>query len=138
MSKNNPEIKGYCDPSFEIVKNTFTDNFIHRNELGASVCVFKDGEKVVDLWGGYKDFDKLDLWEEDTIVLMNSVAKSICSISVHILADRGLIDLNSPVCNYWKEFGQAGKENITVANVLGHECGAIFSDTAKPSDWYSY
>ena len=42
------------------------------------------------------------------------------------------------MCNYWKEFGQAGKENITVANVLGHECGAIFSDTAKPSDWYSY
>ena len=40
MSKNNPEINGYCDPSFEIVKNTFIDNFIHRNELGASVCVF--------------------------------------------------------------------------------------------------
>ena len=59
MSKNNPEIKGYCDPSFEIVKNTFIDNFVHHNELGASVCVFKDGEKVVDLWGGYKDFDKL-------------------------------------------------------------------------------
>ena len=103
MSKNNPEINGYCDPSFEIVKNTFIDNFIHRNELGASVCVFKDGEKVVDLWGGYKDFDKLNLWQEDTIVLMNSVAKSICSISVHILADRELIDLDSPVCNYWCE-----------------------------------
>ena len=138
MSKNNPEIKGYCDTKFEKVKNTFMDNFVHHNELGASVCIFKDGEKVVDLWGGYKDADKLELWEEDTIVLMNSVAKSICSISVHILSDRGLIDLNSPVCNYWKEFGQAGKENITVANVLGHECGAIFSDTAKPSDWYSY
>ena len=138
MSINDPKINGYCDSNFEEVKNIFSENFVKRNELGASVCVFKDGEKVVDLWGGYKDHDKSELWQEDTIVLMNSVAKSICSISVHILSDRGLIDLNSPVCSYWEEFGQAGKDNITVANVLGHECGAIFSDTAKPGDWYSY
>ncbi len=138
MSKNEPIIDGYCDSKFEDVKNVFTENFAHRNELGASVCVFKNGEKVVDLWGGHKDSNKSELWEKDTIVLMNSVAKSICSISVHILSDKGLINLNSPVCDYWREFGQAGKENITVANVLGHECGAIFSDTANPSDWYSY
>ncbi len=138
MYKSDLQIKGYCDTNFEQVKSIFTENFTLRNELGASVCVFKDGEKVVDLWGGYKDSDKLELWEENTIVLMNSVAKSICSVSVHILADRELIDLESPVCAYWEEFGQAGKENITVANVLGHECGAIFSDTAKPGDWYSY
>ena len=138
MSKSDPQINGYCDTNFEQVKNIFTENFALRNELGASVCIYKDGEKVVDLWGGYKDKDKSELWEENTIVLMNSVAKSICSISVHILSDRGLIDLNSPVCSYWEKFGQAGKENITVANVLGHECGAIFSDAAKPGDWYSY
>ena len=133
-----PEINGYCDVKFKKVKDTFIENFEKRNELGASVCVYKDGEKVVDLWGGHKNLEKTSLWNEDTIVLMNSVAKSICSISAHILADRGLINLDAPVCNYWEEFGQAGKEKITVAHVLGHQCGAIFSDMAKPSDWYNY
>jgi len=138
MSKNEPQVSGYCDSKFEQVKEIFIQNFEQRNELGACVCVYKDGEKVVDLWGGYKDLQKTNLWDENTIVLMNSVAKSICSISAHILSDRGLIDLDAPVCNYWEEFGQAGKEKITVAHVLGHECGAIFSDSANPSDWYSY
>ena len=138
MSNKEPLVSGICDSKFEQVKETFIKNFTQRNELGASVCVYKDGEKVVDLWGGHKDHEKTSLWNENTIVLMNSVAKSICSVSAHILSDRGLIDLDAPVCNYWEEFGQAGKEKITVANVLGHECGALFSDSANPSDWYSY
>ena len=138
MTTNGPEVNGYCDDKFKQVRDTFIENFEKRKELGASICVYKDGEKVVDLWGGHKNLEKTITWNEDTIVLMNSVAKSICAISAHILADNGLIDLDAPVCKYWEEFGQAGKEKITVAHVLGHQCGAIFSDKAKPSDWYNY
>ncbi len=131
-------IEGYCDPAFSAVKETFRENFASRHEIGAAVCVYKGGEKVVDLWGGHKDRDRAQPWKEDTIVLMNSVAKSICALAVHVLADRGKVDLDAPVATYWPDFAQNGKEETLVRHVQGHECGVIFSDSAKPGDWFDY
>ena len=100
--------------------------------------MYKDGEKVVDLWGGYRDEARTQLWTQDTITLMNSVAKSMCALAVHILTARGEVDIDAAVADYWPEFSQNGKEGILVRHVLGHQCGAIFSDTAKPGDWFDY
>ena len=58
MSKNEPQVSGYCDSKFEKVKEIFIQNFTQRNELGACVCVYKDGEKVVDLWVVIKIYKK--------------------------------------------------------------------------------
>ncbi len=79
-----------------------------------------DGEAVVDLWGGYRDADKKQLWQEDTLVCTMSVSKGISATCAHILIDRGALDSHEKVAAYWPEFGQAGKENITVRDVLGH------------------
>ena len=65
-------IHGTVAPSFERVKETFIENFNSRKELGAACAVYKDGEKVVDLWGGYRDYKTKALWEEDTMVLVFS------------------------------------------------------------------
>ncbi len=138
MSQSDIPVGGYCDPAFSAVEETFRENFATRGEIGAGVCVYKDGEKVVDLWGGHCDEARTQVWTEDTIVLMNSVAKSICALAVHVLADRGQVDLDAPVAEYWPEFAQNGKEGILVRHVQGHECGAIFSDSAKPGDWFDY
>lgn len=138
MSQNDIPVGGYCDTAFATVEETFRENFAKRGEIGAGVCVYKDGEKVVDLWGGHRDEARTEPWTEDTIVLMNSVAKSICALAVHVLADRGQVDLDAPVAEYWPEFAQNGKEAILVCHVQGHECGAIFSDSAKPGDWFDY
>ena len=62
MSEVSYNISGKCDPSFEQVKNVFIENFNARDELGASVCVYKDNEKVVDLWGGYLESSKNSAW----------------------------------------------------------------------------
>ena len=131
-------IEGYCNPPFAVTEETFRENFASRGEIGAGVCVYKDGEKVVGLWGGYRDEARTQLWTQDTITLMNSVAKSMCALAVHILADRGEVDTDAAVADYWPEFSQNGKEGILVRHVLGHQCGAIFSDTAKPGDWFDY
>ena len=106
MSKHTAEVQGYCDPDFIAVKETFQDNFNSRNEIGAGVCVYKGNKKVVDLWGGHRDEEQTLTWTKDTITLMNSVAKSICALAVHVLVDRGLVDLEAPVATYWPEFGQ--------------------------------
>jgi CubicO group peptidase (beta-lactamase class C family) len=135
---DNIRIEGTCSPEFAAVRSAFEDNFRRRGEIGSSVCVYKDGEKVVDLWGGHKDREQQVPWENDTIVIMNSVAKSMSAICVHILIDRGLIDFDAPVATYWPEFAQAGKESVLVRHVLSHTDGVIFSDAAPEGSWWNW
>jgi CubicO group peptidase (beta-lactamase class C family) len=131
-------IDGMSDPAFAAVRETFEDNFRRRNEVGAAVCVYQDGRKVVDLWGGYKDMERTVPWRPDTIVIMNSVAKSMCALCVHMLIDRGKVDFDAPVARYWPEFAGAGKHGVLVRHVLSHTCGVIFCDHAPPGSWFDW
>lgn len=117
------EINGFCDPRFSRVAEEFERNFQERGELGASVCVTLEGETVVDLWGGTAREETGMPWEENTISLVWSCTKGATALCAHILASRGLLDLDAPVAKYWPEFGQAGKENIPVRMLLNHQAG---------------
>ena len=116
-------VSGKCDPKFERVREEFERNFKEREEVGASVCVTLDGETVVDLWGGTADVDTGKPWKEDTVSVVFSSTKGATALCAHILASRGLLDIDAPVVKYWPEFGQAGKENITVKMLLNHQAG---------------
>jgi CubicO group peptidase (beta-lactamase class C family) len=131
-------ISGSCDPAFASVREAFADNFRRRGEIGAAVCVYKDGKKVVDLWGGHKDTARTEPWRDDTIVIMNSVAKSMSSLCMHILIDRGKVDFDAPVADYWPEFAQAGKAGVLIRHILSHTCGVIFCDHTTPGSWYRW
>lgn len=132
-----PEVRiyGECDPSLSHVKGIFADNFTNRGELGAAVCVYRDGERVVDLWGGHLDWERTEPWQADTIVCMASVTKSMTALCLHILIERGEVDLDAPMARYWPEFAQAGKAGITVQQSLGHYDGVIYNDASRPGDW---
>ncbi|MEX1148137.1 MAG: serine hydrolase domain-containing protein [Sphingomonadales bacterium] len=136
--ENTLSISGTCDPAFAVVRQTFEDNFRQRDELGAAVCVYKDGQKVVDLWGGIADRETGQLWAADTIVCMMSVGKSMAALSVLMLVDRGVIDLEAPVARYWPEFGQAGKEAITVRTLLTGKAAVLYADQAPDGSAYDW
>lgn len=138
VSNETIPIHGDCAAEFVAVKTAFERNFTSYGELGAAVCVYFDGKKVVDLWGGYRDLDRKLPWEKDTIVIMNSIAKSMSALCVHILIDRGEIDFNAPVAKYWPEFAQAGKNKVLIRHVLSHTCGVIFCDTATTASIYRW
>lgn len=114
---------GQCDPKFERVREEFERNFKEREEVGASVCVTLDGETVVDLWGGTAAVDTAKPWNENTVSVVFSSTKGATALCAHILASRGLLDIDAPVVKYWPEFGKAGKENITVKMLLNHQAG---------------
>ena len=138
MSVVDIQVEGGCHSDFSSVEETFRENFASRSELGAAVCVYKDGEKIVDLWGGHRDEARTQPWTEHTIVLMSSIAKSMSALSVHMLVDRGQVSLDEPVARYWPEFAQSGKENILLRHTISHQCGVIFCDAAKPGDFFDY
>ncbi|MEU0050455.1 serine hydrolase domain-containing protein [Streptomyces sp. NPDC006309] len=117
------KIHGYCDPRFSAAREAFEENFRERGELGAAVAVTVAGETVVDLWGGWADAARTRPWERDTVVNVWSTTKGPVALCAHILADRGLLDLDAPVASYWPEFAAAGKEKVLVRHLLSHRSG---------------
>jgi CubicO group peptidase (beta-lactamase class C family) len=116
-------IGGSVQPGFEDVREEFRVNFARRGELGAACAAYVRGEKVVDLWGGYRDASRQERWEEDTLVLVYSTSKGMAAIAVALAQSRGLLDYDERVATYWPEFAQNGKAEITVRQLLSHQAG---------------
>lgn len=123
-------IGGEVAPGFEGVRDAFVRNFTDHGEVGAGVSVYHRGEKVVDLWGGMAHPDTADPWREDTLVLVFSTTKGMTAACAHVLADRGELDFDAPVTEYWPEFGQAGKQGVPVSWLFCHKTGLFDIDGA--------
>jgi len=117
------ELNGHCDAKFARVQDAMVQGLTTGGDIGASLCVNIDGENVIDLWGGWRDLEHTAPWSEDTIVAVFSASKTVTSLAVLMLVDRGQIDLNAPVARYWPEFSQNGKEQVLVRHLLGHTSG---------------
>jgi CubicO group peptidase (beta-lactamase class C family) len=116
-------IDGWVDPGFGPVHEAFQVNFDEGLEDGAAFSAYHRGRKVVDLWGGVADTTTGRPWEEDSLVLVYSTTKGATAMCAHKLAEQGALDVDAPVTKYWPEFGQAGKEEVTVAHLLSHRAG---------------
>jgi CubicO group peptidase (beta-lactamase class C family) len=116
------EVGGHVEPGFEAVRDAFADNFTERGEVGASYAFYVEGTKVVDIWGGVRN-DTGAPYDDQTLQIVFSSTKGATAACAHLLAQRGLLDIDAPVGTYWPEFGQAGKEHIPVRWLLSHQAG---------------
>ncbi|MYB22068.1 MAG: beta-lactamase family protein [Chloroflexi bacterium] len=116
-------VQGYCDTRFAAVREQFQQNFVDRSETGAALAVTLDGDLVIDLHGGWTDAKHTKPWAADTIVCCYSVGKAICAILSWRLAERGELDIDRRVADYWPEFAQNGKADIPVRWILTHQSG---------------
>ena len=108
----------------------FRENFEKFGELGAAVSIWQDGKPVVDLYGGFCDARREEPWEADTLVLIWSATKGIGSACLlHVLQERR-IGIDRTVAEFWPEFAQAGKERITLTQLLSHQAGLCALDKA--------
>jgi len=117
------QVEGHVSAGFEAVREAFADNFVRRHELGGACCVYHRGEKVVDLWGGLRNKATEEPWERDTMVLVYSATKGAAAMTLAVAHSRGWLDYERRVCEYWPEFAQQGKEQITVRQLLAHQAG---------------
>jgi CubicO group peptidase (beta-lactamase class C family) len=122
-STANPVVKGETDDRFAGLRAEFQRQLDSGEELGASIAVVDRGKPVVDLWGGFREVERTSPWTRDTIVNVWSITKTVTSLAALMLADRGLLDLDAPVADYWPEFAQNGKAAITVKQVMSHTAG---------------
>ena len=117
------QIKGKCHEDFQEVAEVFAKNFDKYQEIGSSVCVVIDGEITVDLWAGYKNEQRTDEWDENTLSVAFSSTKAALALCAHILIDRGQLNAKEKVTKYWPEYGKKGKEDTTVEMILNHSAG---------------
>ncbi|MEU1000955.1 serine hydrolase domain-containing protein [Streptomyces tibetensis] len=117
------DVNGTVAEGFEPVRDAFVRNFGTLGDRGAAVAVYRDGHKVVDLWGGTKDVDGTAPWERGTAQVVRSATKGVAAAALLLLHQRGQLDLDAPVGHYWPEFKAQGKERVLVRHVLNHRAG---------------
>jgi len=121
-------LMGDVRPGFEAVCDAFAQNVARRHELGGACCVYLDGEKVVDLWGGIRNRESGEPWERDTMVVVHSATQGLAAMTLAIAHSRGWLEYDERVATYWPEFAQHGKEKVTVRQLLGHQAGLFAFD----------
>ena len=129
---------GHCEPAFERIRTAFEQNFADFDQVGARVAIIQDGETVVDLWGGFRTEARDAEWDADTLVNCMSVTKGVVALAAHLLHERGLLDYDAPVVEYWPEFGRAGKAAISVRQAISHQASLAFIDAAEPGDAHDW
>jgi CubicO group peptidase (beta-lactamase class C family) len=109
------DVHGFCAPGWEGVRAAFATNLDNGEEVGAAYAVHHDGRLVVDLWGG--------TYGADTLQLVFSTTKGWTATLANLLVERGQLDVDAPVAEYWPEFAAAGKAAIPVRWLLTHQAG---------------
>jgi CubicO group peptidase (beta-lactamase class C family) len=116
-------VHGEADEGYGKVADAFRTNFAAGREVGAALCVYRDGRKIIDMWGGYRDGHTRSPWQDDTMVNMFSSTKGVAALTVAHAVSRGLLDYDRKVTDYWPEFGQHGKDEVTVRQLVAHQAG---------------
>ncbi|GHH29029.1 serine hydrolase domain-containing protein [Streptomyces rubradiris] len=119
---------GSCDSDFAEVARVFRGHFAAGEEIGAAVCVYHRGRPVADLWGGFADPERTDPWRPATLGVLASPTKALAASAALLLVDRGVLELDRPIADYWPEFAAHGKERITLRMVLSHRSGVVCLD----------
>ena len=121
------DIRGHVADGFDEIVEVFEQNFELHDEVGAGFCVYLEGEEVVNLTGGVAD-DAGRPYDEDTLQLIFSSTKGATAVCANLLVERGELDIDAPVVQYWPEFGAHGKGDIPVSWLLCHKSGLITTD----------
>lgn len=127
--------EGYVAPGFERVRDVFEAQ-LASDELGAGFAAVRDGQVVVDLWGGWADRSRTRAWTQETIAPVYSTTKGVAALVMATLHESGAIDYDAPVAALWPAFGANGKDRVTIRQALAHQAGVPgFIEPIDPDLW---
>jgi CubicO group peptidase (beta-lactamase class C family) len=133
------EIAGHAPARFAAVKDALAASFAAGEELGARFTLVEAGEVVLDLWAGHADRARTRAFDETTLTPVFSTTKAIAALLMARLVDQGKLDYGQTVASVWPEFAAAGKDSITVEQLLSHQGGLSgFPDRMDPVEWFDW
>ena len=120
------DVLGFIAPGYERVYDAFAANFERKEpfrDVGASFAAYRGQELIADLSAGFRDSEGTVRWTNDSLINIWSSTKGVVGLIVAVLVERGLLTYDAPASRYWPEFGQHGKDGITVSQILSHQAG---------------
>lgn len=93
---------------------------------GSVVAIAQDGQIVYEKAFGYKNAEKGQAPDTDTVFGLASVTKSFTCVAIMQLAEKGKLHIHAPVISYLPEFSIEDKEElegITVHHFMTHSSG---------------
>lgn len=134
-----PNLAGTFEPAFAPVVQQLQELLQQPQQRGAGLCVFYQGDCVIDVWGGVADRAGQLPWQEDTLVNLFSSGKPVLAVVVLQLIQEGKLALDAAVADYWPEFAAAGKSEITVRQLLAHRSGvSALGEPLAPESLYDW
>ena len=114
------------DAASERLEKAFAAALAENTHGGASLALWRDGKPLLSLHGG--EASPGILWTSSTPCLIWSASKGVAAaVTLHALQEKG-ISLTTSVADLWPEFSAAGKERITLAELLSHRAGLAAID----------
>lgn len=107
----------------ESLEERFHRNFEAYGELGASVSIWKNGQEVLSLHGGWLDPRRETPWGPDALVPVWSATKGPAALTfLHALDAAGRSPLD-PVASVWPELRAARDGRLRFHQLLAHQSG---------------
>ncbi len=127
-------INGEVDEGFGAIAEAFEHNFAEHGELGAAFCLYVDGHKRVDIWGGVADPETGRAYDSQSLQLVFSTTKGAAATCVAHLVEAGKLSYDDTVASHWPEFAAGGKGDLTVRQLLSHQGGLVAVDVELTFD----
>lgn len=130
----------FTQTGFEKAEKAFQSNFEAELELGAQFCAYQNGELLLDLKGGWSDRQKQNPVTDQSLFSAYSSGKAMAALVIAFLVDQDKIGYDQQLTTFWPEFGQNGKDTITVGQVMSHQAGlpGISNPEWNGEDWYDW
>nr|WP_174505687.1 serine hydrolase domain-containing protein [Acinetobacter sp. Marseille-Q1620] len=136
---NTKNYSGEVDTRFHDLAEQFSRLQDGRTDFGgAALAVYFRGQKVIDIYTGKKS--KSEQWDASTLSVCYSTGKGILATLAHILVSEGFLNYESKIAEFWPEFSQNGKSQITLRHILSHQSGLydirnITQSASEMADW---
>lgn len=111
------------------------------HEEAVHAVAYHQGKMVLNVWDGLADPANGTPATAETLYNVYSVTKAVAATALHIQAEKGHVDYDAPIADYWPEFAQNGKASATVRHALTHRAGVpLMPEGVTPehmcdSDW---
>ena len=136
---NDALVQGFAHDRYAATRDVLAQNLASGADIGASFCATREGETVVDIWGGFAGEDRTRAWGQDTIVNVYSTTKTMTALTALLVADRGELDFDAPVAHYWPEFAANGKARVKVSHLMSHSAGLSgWKEPIRGEDLYDW
>lgn len=127
---------GLPDAGFRHLHEVF-ETHLGRAQGGMAFCVYREGAPLARFYGGRTVRDggtpaegaaPPSNWSAETMAVLFSGTKGVVATVGAVLAGQGVLDPAASVASYWPEFAAAGKDGVTVAQLLSHTVGLVYAD----------